>query len=344
MTGKKDNEKKPISQAKNHEIMNDIRANATNEYKEMIPEANTENFQALGNALTTYAPSMNEFLGALVNRIAMTIVSNKMARNKLAPFKAGTLPYGKDIEEIFTDLATKALFDPAAAETDVFKRVLPNTKAIFHRENRRDFYKVTISNDMLRKAFLNETGLGQLTSTIVDSIYSADKNDEFKLMKELMTEFGPNFVTRTVPAALTDTDSTKAFAQLLKRTVLEMGFMNNTFNAQGVNTYADPEDLVLFVTPDVATMMDTELLAYAFNSEKFDTNAQIIVLDNFGTGLATTQAVLVDREWFKVYDTNFETTSQINAQGLYTNYFLHHWQTLSTSQFKNAVAFNLAAV
>jgi hypothetical protein len=121
-----------------------------------------------------------------------------------------------------------------------------------------------------------------------------------------------------------------------------MGFNNTAFNAQGVNTYSDPEDLVLFLTPDVATMMDTELLAYAFNAEKFDTNAQVIVLDNFGTGLATTQAVLVDKEWFKVYDTNFETTSQINAQGLYTNYFLHHWQTLSTSQFKNAVAFNLA--
>lgn len=340
----KDDDKKPISQAKNHEIMNDIRAGASTEYKQLIGEANTENFAALGTALTTYTPSMNEFLGALVNRIAMTIVSNKMARNKLAPFKAGTLPYGKDIEEIFTDLATKALFDPVVAETEVFKRVLPDTKAIFHRENRRDFYKVTISNDMLRKAFLNETGLGQLTSTIVDSIYSADKNDEFKLMKELMTEYGTRFVTRSVPAALTNTDTTKDFAQLLKMTVLEMGFLSRTFNAQAVNTYSDPEDLVLFVTPHVATMMDTELLAYAFNSERFDTNAQIIVLDNFGTGLATTQAVLVDKEWFKVYDTNFETTSQINAQGLYTNYFLHHWQTLSTSQFKNAVAFNLPAV
>ena len=343
MTGKKDDEKKPIGQAKNHEIMNDIRANATNEYKQLIPEATTENFQALGNALTTYTPSMNEFLSALVNRIAMTIVSNKMARNKLAAFKAGPLTYGKDIEEIFTDLAIKAAFDPAAAETGVYARVIPDTKTIFHRENRRDFYKITISNDMLKKAFLNDTGLGQLTSSIVDSLYSADKNDEFKLMKELLTDYTPNFTNITVTAAPTDTATTKAFAQLLKKTVLQMGFMDTQFNKQAVHTYSDPEDLVLFLTPDVATMMDTELLAYAFNSEKFDTNAQIIILNDFGTGLATTQAVLVDKEWFKVYDTNFETTSQINAQGLYTNFFLHHWQTLSTSQFKNAVAFNTVA-
>jgi hypothetical protein len=340
MTKNNDNEKKPISQAKNHEIMNDIRAQASSEYKSLIPEANAQNFAALGTALTTYTPSMNEFLSALVNRIAMTIVSNKMARNKLAPFKKGTLPFGKDIEEIFTDLAVKATFDPAAAETTVFQRVIPNTKAIFHRENRRDFYKVTISNDMLKKAFLNETGLGQLTSTIIDSLYSADKNDEFKLMKELFTDYTANFTNVAVAAAPTDTATSKAFAQLLKKTVLRMGFMSTAYNKQAVNTFTDPSDLVLFLTPDVATMMDTELLAYAFNAEKFDTNTQIVIVDNFGTGLPKTQAVLVDKDWFMVYDTNFETTSQINAQGLYTNFFLHHWQTLSTSQFKNAVAFN----
>lgn len=340
MVKDKDIQKKPISEATNAEIMNNIRANASGEYKAQIGEATTENFGILGNAITTYTPSMNEFLAALVNRIAMTIVSNKMARNKLAPFKKGMLPYGKDIEEIFTDLAVKATFDPVVSETEVFKRVIPNTKAIFHRENRRDFYKTTISNDMLRKAFLNENGLGQLVSNIVDSLYSADKNDEFKLMKELMTEYSPNFTNVAVAAAPTDTATTKALARLLKQTVINMGFMNTTYNKQGVNTFSDPENLVLFLKPDVATYIDTELLAFAFNSEKFDTNTQVVVLDNFGTNMPKTQAVLVDKDWFQVYDTNFETTSQTNAQGLYSNYFLHHWQILSTSQFKNAVAFN----
>jgi hypothetical protein len=332
--------KKPISEATNAEIMNNIRANASPEYQAQIGEANTQNFAVLGSAITTYTPSMNEFLSALVNRIAMTIVSNKMARNKLAPFKKGMLPYGKDIEEIFTDLAVKAAFDPTVSETEVFKRVIPNTKAIFHRENRRDFYKVTVSNDMLRKAFMNENGLGQLVSTIVDSLYSADKNDEFKLMKELMTEYSANFTNVAVAAPATDTATTKALARLIKNTVIRMGFMGTAYNKQAVNTYSDPEDLVLFLTPEVATYIDTELLAFAFNSEKFDTNTQVIVLDNFGTNMPKTQAVLVDKNWFQVYDTNFETTSQQNAQGLYTNYFLHHWQTLSTSQFQNAAAFN----
>ena len=48
---------------------------------------------------------------------------------------------------------------------------------------------------------------------------------------------------------------------------------------------------------------------------------------------------MVDRQWFMVYDAFFNFTEQYNAQGLYWNYFFHHWQVLSTSQFANAIAF-----
>jgi hypothetical protein len=331
--------KKNISDMTNAQIMNDIRSQASAEYKNNIPILDDESARVLGVSFTPYTPSFNEFLSALVNKIAMTIVSNKMARNKLSPFKRGNLPYGKDIEEVFTDLAIKATFDPTLAETEQFKRVIPNTKTIFHRENRRDFYKTTISHDMLKKAFLSDTGLGQMVSSITDSLYSADRNDEFRLMKELMTEYAPSF-TNVVVTAPTDTATTKKLAQDIKRVVLNMGFLGTTYNKQAVNTFSDPEDLVLFITPDIAVKMDTELLAFAFNSEKFDTNTQIVTINDFGTNMPKTQAVLVDKSWFQVWDTNYEMTSVYNAQGLYWNYFLHHWQTLSTSQFANAVAFN----
>ena len=335
------NGKQPINKASNHEIMNHVRANASQEYQNNVPVATAENATATGLALTTYTPSMNEFVNVLVNKIAMTIVSSKLARNKLAPFKAGTLPYGKDIEEVFVDLAAKATFDPVVAETEVFKRVLPNVKAIFHRENRRDFYKVTVSQDMLKKAFLNNTGLGEMVSSIVQSLYSADINDEYKLMKELMTEYGVagNFTTVTSVKPV-DTASAKKLAQDIKKTVTQMSFMSTAFNKQGVNTYSDPEDLVLFLIPEVSILFDTELLAFAFNSDKFDFKTQIVLLDNFGTNLPKTQAILVDKKWFQVYDTNFEAQSIFNPQNLSWNYFVHHWQTLSTSQFANAVKFD----
>ena len=41
----------------------------------------------------------------------------------------------------------------------------------------------------------------------------------------------------------------------------------------------------------------------------------------------------------QVYDNLFETTEFYNAQGLYWNYWLNHWQTYGYSLFANAVAF-----
>ena len=40
-----------------------------------------------------------------------------------------------------------------------------------------------------------------------------------------------------------------------------------------------------------------------------------------------------------IWDVLQKFTEQYNAQGLYWNYFFHHWQILSTSLFGNAVAF-----
>jgi hypothetical protein len=40
-----------------------------------------------------------------------------------------------------------------------------------------------------------------------------------------------------------------------------------------------------------------------------------------------------------VYDNLFQLETVRNSKGLYYNYFLHVWQTLSASRFANAVAF-----
>jgi hypothetical protein len=337
---KDDNNQKPIEQTSNAEILNAIRQDASPEYKNAVPEATPTNMEQMSLALTTYTVSQNEFLSALVNKITKTIISNKMARNKLEPFKKGSLPYGKDVEEIFTDLQTKHAFDQVGAETTVFARELPNTKAIFHRQARQDYYKTTISQQILKRAFYDNNGLGRLVGTITDSLYSSNKNDEFKLMKELFTEYAPNFTNIAVTAPPTDTATAKTLARQIRATVLKMGFMSTLYNKQAVNTFSDPNDLVLFLTPDVASYFDTELYAYAFNKENLESNTQVIILDNFGTNLPKTQAVVVDKNWFQVYDTLFETGQIWNPQGLYSNIFLHNHQIMSTSQFSNAVAFN----
>jgi hypothetical protein len=76
-----------------------------------------------------------------------------MAQNKLAKFKKGMLEYGADVEELFTSMAQAQHFNVGTAEAEVFKRKTPNVKAMFHRVNREDFYKVTIEEAQIKRAF-----------------------------------------------------------------------------------------------------------------------------------------------------------------------------------------------
>ena len=55
--------------------------------------------------------------------------------------------------------------------------------------------------------------------------------------------------------------------------------------------------------------------------------------------MAKVKAVLVDREWFQVYDNANKFTEKYVASGLYWNYFFNVWKTVSSSPFSNAIVF-----
>jgi hypothetical protein len=323
-------------------VLNTVWENASTDYQDRVPLATRDNITSVGNAILNYTSAKNEFLDALINRISLVMVSSKMAKNKLAVFKKGMLEYGADVEEIFTEMAQAHAYDVPTAEAEVFKREIPDTKAMFHRVNREDFYKVTINEAMLKRAFLSNDGLGKLVVSIMNSMYSGDNHDEYILTKELVAKHFTDVATAPfieVPKVV-DQATAKAFMKIVKQTSSDFTYMDTRFNPQAVKTKAEKEEQVLLIHKNVNTEVTTELLAWAFNSNQFDPNVQVIEVDDFGT-LANTQAVLMDKNFFMIWDKLFQTTNQYNGQGLYWNYWLHHHQILSTSQFVNAVQFKI---
>jgi hypothetical protein len=323
-------------------VLNTIWNNATTDYQDRIPQATRDNITAVGNAILNYSSTKNEFLDALVNRISLVLISSKMAKNKLSMFKKGMIEYGSDIEEIFTSMAQASVFDVAQAENEVFKRVQPSVDSIFHRVNRQDKYKVTIEEGQIKRAFLSNDGLGKLVASIVNSLYSGDTYDEYILMKGLVARY---FTGTNVPesaiidtAKVVDQNTAKEFFRTVRQTSSDMTYMTNTFNAKGVMQRSEKDEQVLLLHKNVNTHLNTELLAWVFNKENINFNTQVVEVDNFGS-LADTQAVLVDKNWFMVFDKLYETRNLYNPEGLYWNYWLHHHQLLSYSLFHNAVRF-----
>lgn len=318
-------------------VANAIRAVASPDYQSRIPEATKQNIADVGNAIVSYTVTMNEYLNALVNRIALTIIQSKMANNKLARFKKGMLPYGKDVEEVYTNMARAQTYDPNVENP--FGRVMPDVQAIFHRMNRQDKYKVTIYNDTLRSAFLNPGGMESLIADIVNSLYSGDQQDEYLLMKQLVVDFATkgNFYDVTV-APVTDETSAKAFVKLFRQLSDRLTFMSSSYNAAGVITRTEKTDQIFIVKSDIISEMDVEVLAWAFNNSNVDFTTQIVTVDDFNDD-TNTMGVLVDRNWFMVWDKLYQFTEIYNPESLYWNEYLHHWQILSTSLFANAIRF-----
>lgn len=329
-------------------IMNTIRANASAEYQARVPEATLTNIQAVGNPILTYQSTQNEFLSALVNRIALVLVNNRIAKNPLAILKNGSIPLGKDIEEIFTNMATATTYDPTGE--NLLKRNIPDTKAAYHRLNRQDVYKVTINNDQLQTAFTSWDKLEELIGSIVNSLYSGDNFDEFLLMKKTFADAitGNKVVIKEIDA-ITNADTAKALVKEARTASGLFKFPSSKFNkysdltgatGKPVVTWTPVEDQIMLIKSEVLSAIDVDVLAAAFNLDKTTLMGMILEIDDFGDAESTV-GMLIDKSFLKVYDNLQKMTEFYNSEGLYWNYWWHHWQTYSYSPFANAIAFNI---
>lgn len=333
-------------------ILNTIRANNSAMYQERIPEATVQNMKDVGNAIMSYQACTNEFLDALVNRIAFVIVSNRRYKNPLAILKKGSKPFGTDIEEIMTNPAAAVAFNGSATD-DMLKVTKADVKTAFHRMNRQDKYPVSISTPQLQKAFTNAGEFGSFVNSVISAMYSGDEMDEYLLMRNLVSDgIKENKVKCiTLPESYDGSEeSCKALVKLLKTLSANFTFMSegyngyNVLNAAGIaaktitpaKTWTPKDNQVLLIRADVDACTDVEVLAKAFNMEKADFLARKIVVDSFGD--ENTLAFICDDAIFKVMDDLYQVRSFDNGSNLTTNYWLHHWQTMSLSLFGNGVA------
>lgn len=345
------------------DILNAIRNDATQMYQNYVPIAQQEpsNVKAIGAAIMQFPALQNEFLSALVNRIAFVKVRNMEFSNPYAKFKKGVLELGETIEDIFVEIAEPFRYDPAVAESKVFARQIPDVRAAFHILNYQEFYKVTIQNNDLRKAFLSYQGVEDLISRIVDTLYTAAEYDEFLITKYMiMRNILAGHLKPIAPAGATSTEDAKSYKAISN--LLE--FPSTQYNMAGVHNVTKKDNQYLFMSAQADAAMDVDVLAAAFNMDKAEFMGHRVTIDSFGSIdserlgklfrddptyreftadelalLANVKAVLVDIDWFMIYDNLLEFTEQYNGEGLYWNYWYHTWKTFSVSPFVNAVVF-----
>ena len=343
------------------DILNVIRQNASYDYQSKVPVvAKATDIPKVGEIIYGTPAFANQFINALVNRIALVIVNSSTFNNPYAMLKKGYLEYGETVEEIFVNIAKVVEYTPEKGEEREFKRNLPDVKSAFHTMNWRVMYPVTIQDEDLRLAFLSVDGVRDLIGRIVDSVYTAAEYDEYLLFKYMMIKA----ITRgkMYPTGLTsDTDLSQA-AVIFRGMSNMLTFMNNEYNEAGVKTNTPKSRQLIFMDAMFNAQFDVEVLASAFNMDKADFMGRLYLIDNWTsfdnerfeiiransdgieevttdelTLMAGVKAVIIDSDWFQVYDNNNKFTEKYVASGLYWNYFYHVWKTISNSPFSNAI-------
>lgn len=345
------------------DILNVIRQNASAAYQDSVPAVSVEtDIPKVGEVLFGYPAFANEFISSLMNRIAQVRVRSAVFNNPYVDLKKGLITYGESIEEIFVQIAKARPFSYEKAAARELKRTMPDVKSAFHVMNWNVQYPITITETDLRKAFLSMEGVQDLIARIVDSIYKGAEYDEFLLFKALIIMGVTS--GNMYPVSIGDGTDLNDAAVQFRGMSNQLTFMSPNYNNAKVSTVTPKENQVIFMSAKFNAEFDVEVLARAFNMDRADFMGRLYLIDDFTTfdndrfdeiraesdmipeitsdQLALMEdvvAILVDKEWFQVYDNVMKFTETFVASGDYWNYFYRVQKTVSYSPFSNAVVF-----
>ena len=330
----------------NIDMLNAIRTDARSDYQNMVPEATKANIQETIAGIMSDNITRNQFMNSLINRIGSTIVRDITWKNPLAIFKQGMMNFGDTIEEVHLDFIKPTIYEEQRdyLEKDVFGQAPPPSKSAFHTINRKEKFKITINRDVLRRAFLSDTGLAEMTSQIMAVAASSDEWSEFLSMTKLFKTYDEKYGFFRMQIADMNTfepDKNKVDAALkaLRVAANKMAYPTPAFNSAAVHSYARPDDLVLIATPEFKANVDVTSLSAAFNRSDAEAPSHIITVPGEALGMSDTSAILTSRQFLVIKDVLLENRSISNPEGLYDNFWLHHWSVLSASPFTPAIAF-----
>ena len=302
---------------------------------------------------------LNDFIG-LLKKVVYTAVYNKTFNNPLADLEGERMPLGQFIEDVYINPAKARGFD-----INDFAGLLQKYEAEVATQyltvNQDLQYCVTITREKVRNAFTSWDALEGLISGMVNSLYNGAYITRYNSTKGLaLAAFNGNGVKYEVITNPTNEATAKALVRKMRADFSKFQIPSTNFNAWAdvkgegafaLKTWSDPEDIVVLISADVEALIDTEVLAAAFNMSKADFLGRVIVVDDFsqyaddGTVAvdgSMIKAMIADKSWFKIKTQDFAMDEFYNANNRTWQYYLNDVRMVNYSLFANAKVYTTA--
>lgn len=306
-------------------------------YRDSIPmaEAGQKSFAGIGQALASNPDVANKWLSSLINRVGGVIIHEASIANPLAQFKRGIMNAGAILQEIAVDASEERIFNPAVAETNLYKMSDTETrvKAIYHTATRDVIYKESIQNTVIQEAFTGADPVNAMADRIIKAMSNGNNYNEFFTMKNLFTQaLAGNAITAIEVEDVKDAETAKKFQTQLMNIVDGMQFPSRSFNKTygaslpGRLLQTDKDDLRIFIPYEMKNILNVDFFANMFQIDRVEVEARMVILDYFPSAYVYTadhkvtaedlQNGTLDPEQFKVNDTVAKgTVARAKADG-----------------------------
>lgn len=272
----------------------------------------------------TYTQTKQEFLNSVLNKIGKQEFSNKTYTNPLKRLRGQFINGPTDIEEIYVDRVADTGYDKEGS--GVLDRVKPTVSVQYHTNTVEHGYKCTVHNKQMRKGFLNKDGLQTMAQAIINSLHTGQELDDYQdcinTLKALTTAPKGSKDNIIKVSAVTNEATSKAFTKAIKKTIHKMKDYSSVYSDK--SSFANANELILFMDSDTDVEVEIEHLASAFNMTIAQLNeTSKIIIPNMKKKLGNnTIAVLAHEKCIKINPCYYDLDSIKNTRGKFVNFDL----------------------
>lgn len=337
--------------------LNRIRELSSEIYHQYIPLLTEDSdISTFGAPILNYQAVQNEFMSALINRIAATQFEVKYFNNPLRVLEGDRIPFGSASQDIAVNKISGRKFD-----VDDFAGLLARYEAdvkVQYLEVNSDIqYPVTITKAKLQKAFLSWDNLNTFIDEITNEMYNSAFIDEYNQVRALVTEaYLNNRVQIETVSAVSDKATADAFTEKARELFLNFQAPSSAYNAwskvggagRPIITWTNPEDIVIIIKNSVRAKLDVTQLSMAFNIDRATLLGNIISVPDFdvynddGTKHSDGSAIvgiICDKAFFKIREQDRDFSDFWNPNNRTWQLYLNIVKMYATSLFANAVVF-----
>ena len=328
-------------------------------YQKQIPLVDDyTSSQVYGQSLLNLPSDLrNKFIQSLVNRIAYTRFMMDYFENPLRELAGDDLPLGAIGQEIYVNPARGRVYD-INDFAGLLVKYESDIKAEYTEINFDVQYPVTIIRKELEKAFVSWGDFESFLMGISTSLYNGAYIDDYKYTKKLITNAYVNNAVQMETISFAGETPTKdeleTLTARLRQAYLDFMVPSTKYNAwkkvggygRSIVSWSKPENIVVFVSNKMASILDVNVLASAFNIDKADLMGRVYYVEDFdilddngevivdGSNIV---ALICDRRWFKIREKDMFMDEFYNANNRSWQSYLNVIKSFNYSLFANAL-------